>query len=262
MAHKGLIEAGFAPVLTETKRVTSAPKAAPFKTDRRDAEGIAPHLRKGWFRPVRCESVASREKRALPGARKALVEGLARLELSVRGILRSFGLRLGQLLKGRREERVRELTVDNATPSDAVEPILRLRAQMRGELATMSKRVRNPARSDATRGLLMTMPGAGPVTALTVVAAVDDPSRFRRARDTGAWATPKRSRSVARDVSGEIARQCDFHVGCRAWGTGSRDAGIRTGAMPAVNRDMRAQRWHDSILTPRAATGRSSRRGA
>ena len=171
--HKGLSEAGFETVLMETRRVKSALKTAPVKTDRRDAEGIAQLLRMGWFQPVHCKSVASQEKRALLTSRSALVEGLTRLELSVRGILRNFGLKLGRVSKGRWEERVRELTADNAMLSDAVEPILRLRGQMRDELATMTKKVRSLALSDATRRQLMTMPGVGPVTALAFVAAVE-----------------------------------------------------------------------------------------
>ena len=168
-------------------------------------------LRMGWFQPVHCKSVASQEKRALLTSRSALVEGLTRLELSVRGILRNFGLKLGRVSKGRWEERVRELTADNAMLSDVVEPILRLRAQMRDELAMMTKKVRTLARSDATCRLLMTMPGVGPVIALTIVTAVDDPARFRRTRDIGAWAglTPKRSQSGERDVSGGITRTGD-----------------------------------------------------
>ena len=50
--HKGLREAGFETVLMETKRVKASLKAAPVKTDRRDAEGIAQLLRMGWFQPV------------------------------------------------------------------------------------------------------------------------------------------------------------------------------------------------------------------
>ena len=209
--HKGLSEAGYETVLMETKRVKSALKSAPVKTDRRDAEGIAHLLRMGWFQPVHCKSVASQEMRALLGSRHALVEGLTRLELSVRGILRNFGLKLGRVTKGGYEERVRELTSDNAMLSDAVAPILRLRAQMRDELAIMTKRIRSLAMSDATCRRLMTMPGMGPVTALTFVTAVDDPARFRRARDIGAWAglTPKRSQSGERDVSGEITKTGD-----------------------------------------------------
>ncbi len=209
--HNGLSEAGYKTVLMETRRVKSALKAAPVKTDRRDAEGIAHLLRMGWFQPVHCKSVASQEKRALLGSRNTLVEGVKRLELSVRGILRNFGLKLGRVSKGRWEERVRELTSGNAMLSDAVAPILRLRAHMRGELAAMTKRIRSLAMSDATCRQLMTMPGVGPVTALAFVTAVDDPARFRRTRDIGAWAglTPKRSQSGERDVSGEITRTGD-----------------------------------------------------
>ena len=209
--HGGLSEAGFETVLMETKRVKSALKAAPVKTDRRDAEGIAHLLRMGWFQPVHCKSVASQEKRALLGSRNALAGGIIRLELSVRGILRNFGLKLGRVSKGRWEDRVRELASENAMLSDVVAPILRLRAQMRDELAMMTKRIRSLAMSDATCRLLMTMPGVGPVTALTFVTAVDDPVRFRRARDIGAWAglTPKRSQSGERDVSGGITRAGD-----------------------------------------------------
>ena len=74
---------------------------------------------------------------------------------------------------------MRELTAGNAMLADVVEPILRLRAQMRDELAMMTKKVRSFARSDATCRLLMTMPGVGPVTAMAFVTAVDDPARSR-----------------------------------------------------------------------------------
>ena len=69
-----------------------APGPDPVKTDPRDAERIAQLLRTGWFQPVRCKSVWSQERRALLGTRNALVGGITRLELLVRGILRNLGL--------------------------------------------------------------------------------------------------------------------------------------------------------------------------
>ncbi len=190
----------------------SAWRPAPVRTDRRDAEGIAQLLRTGWFQPVHCRPVASRETRALPGSRNALAEGLTRPGLPVRGILRDFGLKPGRVSKGDFEERVREPASGSAMLPDAVEPILRLRAQMRDELAVMTKRIKSLAVSDATCRQLMTMPGTGPVTATAFVAAVDDPARFRRARDIGARAglTPKRNRSGETDVSGGISKTGDI----------------------------------------------------
>ncbi len=116
--RKGLGEAGHETVLM-VRRVKSALKAAPVRTDRRDAEGIAQLLRTGWFQPVHCRPVASRETRALPGSRNALAEGLTRPGLPVRGILRNFGLKPGRVSKGDFEERVREPASGNATLPDA-----------------------------------------------------------------------------------------------------------------------------------------------
>lgn len=55
----------------------------PIKTDRRDAEGIArlPHM--GRFRRLRCKSVSAPEVRAVPGARKAIRQGMIAPEMSL-----------------------------------------------------------------------------------------------------------------------------------------------------------------------------------
>ena len=95
--HKGLTDSGFEAVLMETRQVKGALKAMPIKTDRRDAEGIARLLQMGWFRPVHCKSVSSQEVRALLSSRKSVLNVLTDLELSLRGVLRNFGLKLGQV---------------------------------------------------------------------------------------------------------------------------------------------------------------------
>jgi len=51
----------------ETRQVKGAPAAMPIGTDRRDALGIAPLIRMGRFRPVRCRSVSAQEMRAPSG---------------------------------------------------------------------------------------------------------------------------------------------------------------------------------------------------
>ena len=98
--HRGLSDAGFEAVLLETRQVKAALKAMPIKTDRRDAEGIARLLQMGWLRPVHCKSVSSQETRALLTSRKSVLDALANMELSLRGALRNFGLKLGQVSKG------------------------------------------------------------------------------------------------------------------------------------------------------------------
>lgn len=96
--HRGLTEAGLDVVLMETRQVKGALKAMPIKTDRRDAEGIARLLHLGWFRPVHCKSLSAQEVRAVLNARKAVQQGFIALEMSLRGLLRDFGLKVGSIV--------------------------------------------------------------------------------------------------------------------------------------------------------------------
>jgi len=55
----------------------------------------------------------------------------------------------------------------------------------------------------------MTVPGIGPITALTFHAVIDEPARFRRSRSVGAYVvglTPRRFASVEIEWSGRISK--------------------------------------------------------
>jgi len=57
----------------------------------------------------------------------------------------------------------------------------------------------------------MTVPGVGPVTALAFATTVDDPHRFARATDVGAYLglTPRRYQSGELDRNGRISKRGD-----------------------------------------------------
>src|SRR5215468_4089437 len=113
--HAGLQRAGFEAVLLETRHVKAALSAMTVKTDRKDARGLAQLIRMGWFRPVHAKSMGSQEVRALLVARKQLLGRLIDVELSIRGILRGFGLKIGLVTRKGFEARVRELVTGQAT---------------------------------------------------------------------------------------------------------------------------------------------------
>ena len=214
--HKALTDAGFETVLMETRRVNSALKAIPIKTDRRDAEGIARLLHLGWFRPVHCKSVSAQEHRAILTARKAIQKTQKAIEQSVRGVLRGFGLKMGAVSEAAFEARVCELVDGNTMLEVAIAPQLRLRNIARAEFDGLDKQVERFAKADPVCQLLMTMPGVGPITSLTFKTAVDDPNQFRRSRDIGPWVglTPGRHQSGELDISGKITKAGD--AGLRA----------------------------------------------
>src|ERR1700740_3049084 len=94
--YAALRQAGLAVELLETRHVRNALKTMPVKTDRNDARGIAQLMRLGWFRPVHCKSMEAQETRALLTARRLVKGKLHDVEMSLRGILRGFGLKVGR----------------------------------------------------------------------------------------------------------------------------------------------------------------------
>lgn len=212
--HRGLTDAGLDAVLTETRQVKGALRAMPIKTDRRDAEGIARLLHLGWFRPVHCKSVSAQEVRAILSARKAIQQNMITLEMSLRGLLRNFGLKVEAISRGRFELSIRELAKGNAMLETATAPMLRARASLRQELAGLEKLVRQMAQDDPVCMRLMTMPGVGAVVAPTYRSAIDDPARFTSSKNVGPWVglTPSRNQSGERDVSGGITKAGDVNL--------------------------------------------------
>jgi transposase len=143
-----------------------------------------------------------------------MLNKLLDLELSIRGILRGFGLKLGEITKSRFADRVRELAAGQSILEAVAEPMLRAREALRAEAATLHRRMLAIVREHEVCRRLMTVPGVGAVVALTFVAAVDDPTRFRRSKDVGAHfgLTPKRYQSGETDVVGGITRVGDASV--------------------------------------------------
>lgn len=212
--HRHLCAAGLEAVLMETRQVKGALKAMPIKTDRRDALGIAQLIRMGWFRPVHCKSVSAQELRALLGARRTLQKSMISIELSMRGMLRGFGLKLGKVTRRRLPERARELAAGNEMLTAMVTSMLRAHAGLRSELARLENRLRRIARADRVVRLMMTVPGVGAIVALQVKAGIDDPARFRSSKNVGPHfgLTPRREQSGERDVVGAISGAGDRNV--------------------------------------------------
>lgn len=157
--HRGLSEAGLDTVFMETREVKGALKAMPTKTNRCDAEGIARLLHLGWFRPVHCKSVSAQETRTVLGALKAIQQNMIALKMSLRGLLRNFGLKVGAVSRSRFEARIQELAEGNLMLETATALMLRARATLRQELATLVKQVRQLAQDDPVCHRLMTMLG-------------------------------------------------------------------------------------------------------
>ena len=159
--YAGLQAAGFAVELLETRHVRDAFKAMPVKTDRKDARGIAQLMRLGWFRPVHCKSLPAQEVRALLTTRKLLQGKRHDVEMSLRGVLRGFGLKVGLTTRKTFEARVRDLVEHHPTLTLMADALLKARASLEQEFRRIEKKLLALARADAQVRCLMTTPGVG-----------------------------------------------------------------------------------------------------
>lgn len=212
--HAGLKRAGFETVLLETRHVKAALSAMTVKTDRKDARGLAQLIRMGWFRPVHAKSMGSQEVRALLVARKQLLGRLIDVELSIRGILRGFGLKVGPVTRKGFEARIQELVTGHATLERITDAMLSARAALKAEYEKLHKAVLAIVREDSICRRLMTVPSVGPLVAITYKSAMDDPNRIAKSKAAGALfgLTPKKYQSGEKDVTGGITRTGDEMV--------------------------------------------------
>jgi transposase len=212
--YAAMRDAGLAVELLETRHVRDAFKAMPVKTDRSDARGIAQLMRLGWFRPVHGKSVPAQETRALLSARKLLQTKHHDVEMSLRGVLRGFGLKVGPTPARSFAGRIRELVGGHPTLTAVAEALLAARDVLGEQLRGLDKRLCKQAREDNRARLLMTTPGVGVIVALSFSAAVDDPWRFRSSKMVGAHfgLTPRKYQSGETDVTGRISKIGDASV--------------------------------------------------
>ncbi len=212
--HAGLVAAGFAAVLLETRHVKAALSAMTVKTDRRDALGIAQLLRLGWYRPVHAKSASAQEVRSLLTARKLIQGKLLDLESGIRGVLRGFGLKVGSVSRGRFEARILELVAGQAMLETVAGSMLAARAALQAEFTRLHRALLVLVRGDPVCRQLMSVPGVGAVVAITFKSGVDDPARFRRSRDVGPHfgLTPRKYQSGEIDVTGSISKVGDRMV--------------------------------------------------
>ena len=106
------------------------------------------------------------------------------------------------------EARIKELVENIPDLAVLVEPLLVVRRVLREQFVIQHRRLLAIVRDDEVCRRLMTVPGVGPVVALTYRATVDVPARFRKSKAVGAvfGLTCAKYQSGEVEWSGRISR--------------------------------------------------------
>jgi len=212
--HAELTAAGLPAICIETRRMKGATAAMAIKTDRNDARAIAQAMRVGWFTAVHVKTAESQELRLLLSNRRVLLQKRVAIDNEIRGTLKAFGLKIGAVGVVGFEARVIELLVDRPRLFAMVRPMLNAREALRQQGAVLHKLLLKNVRASKVCRRLLSVPGVGPVVALTYVTGIDDPARFARSRDLGPHfgLIPRKYASGEIDRNGSITKAGDSAV--------------------------------------------------
>jgi transposase len=182
------------------------------KSDPHDAEGLAQLARTGWFKAVRIKGEATHIMRAQLKIREQLVSAHRTMANQLRGLLKLFGLRMGAVTTpNKRAERLAALFAQKPELAPVMQPLIDTLVALEAQIARATKMLANAAAADPVTARLMSVPGVGPITALIYKSSIEDPDRFARGEDAGAFAglVPRRSQSGTRDYKGRISKAGD-----------------------------------------------------
>ena len=201
---------GFPVICVDARHMAAILSLSVNKTDKNDARGIANALRGGLYREVHLKSQTAVDVCSLITARKALVNQRTKLKNTIRGLLKGYGIRLSTTGAKSFSSKVREVL--NALPSAAqmaVEGVLNGFQALEEQAQKLEKEIKHEAQNDPDACLLMTIPGIGPITALSFKAAIGDPKRFQNSRFVGAYLgmTPHQYSSGETQRLGRISKR-------------------------------------------------------
>lgn len=197
-------------ICVDARQAHAVMKLQPNKTDASDAAVLAELARTGFYRQVALKSENAQERRSLLKARDQVVKQRRDIDNTLRGLLRSFGIRLPKGVGGF-VARVRMQLTEHPNLAIVAEPLLDVRRSLDQSLDKLDREVGRRVKADPVCRRLMSVPGVGPVTALCFVSTIDDPTRFTKSRTVGAYLglTSRRHQSGEMDYSGRISKRGD-----------------------------------------------------
>ncbi len=206
---KGLQDLGCKAICIDARKMAAILSVTINKTDKNDARGIADAMRCNHYKAVNIRESHDDSIGILLKSRSTLVNNRGFLKNTVRGYLKTYGIRLGTV-----SHKQFPITVRSYYPKllkdaiQGIESLLKSYETLSKEIKKMEAILKEICKQDEGSQLLMTAPGVGMIVAMTFKADLGDPTRFKKSESVGAYygMTPRQHSSGETVRQGEISR--------------------------------------------------------
>jgi len=206
---KGLQDLGLNAICIDARKMAAILAVTVNKTDKNDARGIADAMRCNHYKEVNLRNCEDSAIGIFLSSRSTLVESRGRFKNTVRGLLKTYGIRLGEVSHDNFSKTVRDVLVDVPLETKCgIEGMIMSYEVMNEEIKKMDKRLNEMCKKDKEVQRLMTIPGVGMVVAMTYRADMGDPTRFEKSESVGAYygMTPRQYSSGETVKLGRISK--------------------------------------------------------
>lgn len=181
------------------------------KCDRLDAQMLAKPLRVDaeLLSPIQHGSEQAQRDLISIKVRDTLVRQRVHIIASVRGVIKSMGMRIPASSTGSFHSKAEAFLCEHPDLEPAIAPAIVSLKSLTEQIRVYEKMIQQAAQERFPQAtLLQRIPSIGPITSLAFVLSIEDPKRFKTARDVGPYLglVPRRDQSGGSDQELPISK--------------------------------------------------------
>jgi transposase len=219
--HRKLSTLGIDNIVVNPADIPVTDKEKRQKEDKRDSRKIARGLSNGELNAIYVPTIETEEIRLLLKCRTDIVKDLNRIKNRIKSVLFLQGISIPKHLQSSSihfsapyVKWLKTLSFSSASGKFSFDTMISLAEQQRLTLLSVTREVRKKAKQGKlsnTVNLLCSMPGVGIITAMTIIAEIEDINRFSRNDDLCSFIglVPSMSTSGDNDKTGPITSRCN-----------------------------------------------------
>lgn len=187
------------------------------KCDQLDARMLAKLLRADpdLLSPIEHGSEQAQRDLVAIKVRDSLVRQRAHIIASIRGVLKSMGLRVPSTSTASFHKVAEKYLAEHPELLPAIRPGIDVLKSLTEQIKHYEKHITDACHKDHPAAVrLQQIPGVGPITAMAFVLSIEDPNRFKEPRDAGAYLglVPRRDQSGCTDRQLPISKSGNSYL--------------------------------------------------